>query len=77
MGLIRTMGGFCFIECDTRNCTKKVEHVDEKLLRELAVLCGWERRGNQWICPDCAEIPSKGPGKTSRARQKTRISSKR
>jgi hypothetical protein len=77
MGLIRTMGGFCYVECDTRNCTKKMEHVDEKVLRELAALCEWENRGNEWTCPNCAKIPSKGPGKTSKSRQKTQISSKR
>ena len=74
MGLIRTMGGFCYVECDTRNCSKKMEHVDERLLRELARLCGWKGRGNEWICPKCTEIPSKGAGKTSRSRQKTQIS---
>ena len=77
MGLIRTMGGFCYVECDTRNCTKKMEHVDEKLLRELAGLCGWEMRGNEWICQNCVEIPSEGPGPASRSRQKTQSSSKR
>ncbi len=77
MGLIRTMGGFCYVECDTRNCTKKMEHVDEKLLRQLAGLCGWENRGNEWTCPNCAKIPSKGPGKASKSKQKTQISSKR
>jgi len=59
MGLIRTMGGFCYVECDTRNCNKKMEHVDEKLLRQLAGLCGWENRGTEWTCPTCAKIPSK------------------
>ena len=77
MGLIRTMGNFCYVECDAGNCTKKMEHVDERLLLQLAGLCGWETRGKEWICPNCAEIPSKGPGRASRSRQKTQISSKR
>ena len=51
MGLIRTMGQFCNVECDTRNCNKKMEHVDERLLRQLAGLCGWENRDHQWTCP--------------------------
>ena len=77
MGLIRTMGGFCYVECDTRNCNKKMEHVDERVLLQLAELCGWENRGNEWICPNCAKIPSKGPGRTLESKQKTQISSKR
>jgi hypothetical protein len=76
MGLIWTTSGFCYVECDTRNCNKKVEHLDEGRLRELAGLCGWENRGNEWTCPNCAKIPSKGPKRTSRASQKTQISAK-
>ena len=77
MGLIRTMGQFCYVECDTRNFNKKMEHVDETLLRQLAGLCGWENRGHQWICPNCAEIPAKGPKRASRSRLKPQVSSKR
>ncbi len=55
MGIIRTMGKFCYVECDLPNCNKKMEHIDEKVLKELAKLCGWVNRGNQWICPVCAE----------------------
>jgi hypothetical protein len=55
MGLIRTIGNFCYVECDSRNCTKKMEHVDVKLLRQMAGLCGWEGKGNQWICPECVK----------------------
>ena len=77
MGLIRTMGKFCYVECDTQNCTKKMEHIDEKLLRQLAGLCGWERRGNQWICPNCAEHSSRRPAGASGSRRKTRSSSEK
>jgi hypothetical protein len=55
MGLITTMGKFCYIECDMLNCSKKIEKSGENLLKELAVLCGWESRGTQWICPSCVE----------------------
>jgi len=77
MGLISTTSGFCHVECDTQGCNKKVENVDEGRLRELAGWCGWEIRGTEWICPNCVEIPSKGPGRASRSRLKTQVSSKR
>jgi hypothetical protein len=77
MGLICTTSGFCFVECDTWNCNKKVEHSDEGRLRELAGWCGWENRDHQWICPNCAEIPSKGTRKASKSRLKTQISSEK
>ena len=72
MGLIRTMGGFCYVECDTRNCNKKMEHVDERLLRELAGLCGWESRGNEWICPECVkkEESSRRSGRPTKSKKK-------
>ena len=54
MGLITTTGKYCYVQCDRRNCTRKMEHVEQKPLRELAGLCGWENSGNQWTCPDCA-----------------------
>ena len=70
MGIIRTMGKFCYVECDLPNCNKKMEHIDEKVLNELAKLCGWMNRGNQWMCPECAERtktqkkkPTKSPRK--------------
>jgi hypothetical protein len=55
MGIIRTMGKFCYVECDLPNCNKKMEHIDEKVLKELAKLCGWMNRGTQWMCPECSE----------------------
>jgi hypothetical protein len=69
MGIIRTMGKFCYVECDQSNCNKKIEHIDEKVLKELAKLCGWMNRGNQWVCPGCAEETKKKrktPTKSSR-----------
>jgi hypothetical protein len=77
MGLIRTASRFCYIECDHWNCTKKMEHIDEKLLGQLARLCGWERKDNRWICPSCAETPIEGPARPLRSRQKTQIRPKR
>ena len=75
MGLIRTIGGFCYVECDGRNCTKKMEHIDERLLRQLAGLCGWEDRGNQWICPECVkkEKPWRRSGRPTKSKKKTVI----
>jgi hypothetical protein len=75
MGLIRTMGGFCYVECDTRNCTKKMEHIDERLLLQLAGLCGWEGRGDQWICPECVnkEKSRRRSGRPTKSKKKTVI----
>ena len=71
MGIIRTMGKFCYVECDLPNCNKKMEHIDEKILKELAKLCGWLNRGNQWTCPECAERAKKKKKKPTRSTQKT------
>jgi hypothetical protein len=54
MGLVTTMGKYCFVECDRPSCSKKIEHVDPKALQQLVRLCGWERIEDQWICVDCA-----------------------
>ena len=59
MGIITTMGKFCYVECDMPNCNKKMEHNDEKLLKKLAKSCGWENRDEQWICPNCVEKSGK------------------
>ena len=71
MGIIRTMGKFCYVECDLPNCNKKMEHIDEKVLKELAKLCGWLNRGNQWTCPGCAEKAKKKRKKPTKSTQKT------
>ena len=55
MGLIKTSGNYCYVQCDRLNCNRKMEHVDLKLLKELARLCGWERDADRWTCPNCAE----------------------
>jgi rubredoxin len=62
MGLVTTMGKYCFVECDRPRCSKKIEHVDPKTLKQLAGLCGWERIDDQWICVDCA---AESQGETS------------
>ena len=67
MGIVRTMGKFCYVECDDQNCTKKMENNDEELLKQLAKLCDWENIGAKWICPDCAE---KKKAAKSRARSR-------
>jgi len=69
MGLITTMGKYCFVECDRPSCSKKIEHVDSKTLKQLVRLCGWERIDDQWICVDCA---AKLHGKTSSSARKRR-----
>ena len=68
MGLITTGGKYCYVQCDRRNCNRKMEHVDLNLLKDLAKLCGWENSGSRWTCPGCAEQTNsrKGP----EARQK-------
>lgn len=77
MGLITTMGRFSYIQCDARNCTRKIERSGANQLRELAALCGWEFRDDQWLCPSCAQKsrpktkakkPSKGKQKAQAAR---------
>jgi hypothetical protein len=55
MGLITTAGKYCYIQCDSRNCNRKMEHVDLNLLRDLAKLCGWKKDDNRWTCPACVE----------------------
>ena len=75
MGIIRTMGKFCYVECDSANCNKKMEHIDEKILRELAKLCGWVNRGNLWTCPTCSERVKQQRKKPTRTTQKTDSSS--
>ena len=77
MGMVRTMGTFCYVECDTGNCRKKMEHVDERLLLQLAGLCGWEKRGNQWMCPNCVESSDLKPRGTPKSRRQKLISSER
>jgi hypothetical protein len=74
MGLIATAGKYCYVQCDRRNCTRKMEHVDVKLLQELAGLCGWENSGTQWTCPDCArQTATKPERKASRQRRRTEL----
>jgi hypothetical protein len=69
MGLVTTMGKYCFVECDRSSCSKKIEHVDPKALKQLAKLCGWERIGEQWICADCAERLLGKPAPSARRRR--------
>ena len=67
MGLVTTVGNYCYVQCDRRNCNKKMEHVDLKLLKDLAQLCGWERSDDRWTCPGCSEQPEeRKPSKKKR-----------
>ena len=74
MGLVKTMGTFCFVECDMRNCNKKIEQNEEKALKQLAKLCGWEERGDRWICSECVKKETKRKAKKSpRSKKLTEI----
>lgn len=77
MGIITTMGKFCYVECDEPNCSKKIEksRSDETMVKELAYLCGWKNKGEQWICPTCSEKEKskKKVKKAPRSPQKTAI----
>ncbi len=55
MGLVKTMGRFCYVECDDQNCNKKIEKNDEDALKKLAEVCDWESRGDRWLCPECVK----------------------
>lgn len=72
MGLVTTVGNYCYIQCDRRNCNKKMEHVDLKLLKDLARLCGWESSGSRWTCPSCSEQPEE----SKPSKKKRKVSSK-
>jgi len=61
MGLIKTISNFCYIECDMSNCNRKMEHIDEVILKQLAALCNWENQDGQWVCPDCLNKASLKP----------------
>jgi len=69
MSLVTTMGKYCFVECDRPGCSKKIEHVDPKALKQLVRLCGWERIDDQWICAECV---GKLYGKTPLSARKRR-----
>jgi hypothetical protein len=58
-----------------RNCGKKYEHIDEKLLRQMTMLCGWENKKDEWTCPECVEKErsKKRPRRTAGARKKSEI----
>ncbi len=72
MGLITTLGKFCFIECDNINCNKKMEHIDQKLLKELAMLCGWKYAERRWLCPNCSETAKARQKKPSKSQKKAK-----
>ena len=55
MPFVTTMSHYCFLECDRPGCNRKMEHSDEKALKKLAAVCGWENKGEEWICPKCVE----------------------
>ncbi len=76
MGLITTMGRFSYIQCDARNCNRKIERSGEDQVKELASLCGWVVRNNQWFCPTCSqkELPPPKRKKTVKAKTKIRVS---
>lgn len=68
MGLVKTMGGFCYVECNTRNCNKKIEQQDVDALKRLAKICDWKSRGERWLCPECGKKEPPQKNKASRAK---------
>ena len=64
IGFVKTMGGFCYVKCDDRNCDNKIEQHDVDALKNLAKICGWERRGQRRLCPECV---NKEPPKKKRS----------
>lgn len=69
MGLVTTVGQYCYVQCDQRNCNRKMEHIDQALLKDLARLCGWKHNRGRWTCPACAQ--QSAPKQRSRAREKS------
>jgi hypothetical protein len=55
MGLVAIGTKFWHIQCDERNCGKKLHHYGEEILKQSAKLLGWENRHNKWACPSCTE----------------------
>jgi hypothetical protein len=55
MGLVATGRKFWHIQCDERDCGKKVHHYGEEILKQSARLLGWVYSGDRWACPSCVE----------------------
>ena len=55
MSFVTTISNYCILECDRFGCNNKMEHPDQKTLKKLASWCGWDRRGDEWLCPKCVE----------------------
>lgn len=68
MGLVTTMGKYCFVECDMTGCSKRIEHIEPATLKQLVKLCGWERIDDRWFCAECtAKLHGEAPaGKRQR-----------
>lgn len=71
MAIISTMGGLHILKCDELRCNRKIESGDERILKELAELCGWKKRGDQWICPLCMRT-KEAKEKSTKAKKPTR-----
>lgn len=75
MPVVKTMGHFNYIECDDRNCSRKIEHVTTKDLFRLATICGWRETKTDgsvahWLCPNCSTThQTKKVKKLSRSRK--------
>lgn len=55
MGLVEGIWGYCYITCDRPNCTKRMDSGRCETLATVAKLCGWKKRGEHWICPECVK----------------------
>lgn len=55
MAFVTTTSRYCFVECDRTGCNRKMEHSDPTALKRLASVCGWDRKGDEWLCPNCVK----------------------
>ena len=71
MDVVNTTTKFCYIECDRKHCSKKMYHFHEKILKQFAMLYGWENKGDLWICPKCVEKSRRRQERSQKSRQKS------
>jgi hypothetical protein len=42
------------LQCDARNCTRKIEHYDLETVRIIANSSNWIEISDFWYCPRCS-----------------------
>lgn len=77
MPVVKTMGHFNYIECDSQNCNRKIENPRLTELFKVADMVGW--KGTQgddevthWLCPRCGTAQSAKEVKQLPKRTKSR-----